>query len=167
MPLTEKDVQSWTVESLKSYLINRGVPVIASIAHQVVCKYKKKNNSPSCIDNLVGRILGYSKTFKTPSTSWRVENEKHARKRYIKESISSHKHFKCEETGLKLHPDLERVMLGASIDGMVSCTCCGIGCLEIKSPFSHREKTVEEYVQENDSCLEHSTYNLPKMKYYL
>ena len=27
MPLIEDDVQSWTVESLKSYLINRGVPV--------------------------------------------------------------------------------------------------------------------------------------------
>ena len=58
-------------------------------------------------------------------------------------------------------------MLGASVDGMVSCIYCGIGCLEIKSPFSHREKTVEEYVQESDSCLKHSTYNLPKMKYSL
>ena len=58
-------------------------------------------------------------------------------------------------------------MLGASVDGMVSCTCCGIGCLEIKCPFSHREKTVEEYVQESDSCFEHSTCNLPKIKYSL
>ena len=58
-------------------------------------------------------------------------------------------------------------MLGASVDGMVSCTCSGIGCLEIKCSFSHREKTGEEYVQESDFCLEHSTCNLPKMKYSL
>ena len=73
--------------------------------------------------------------------------------------------FKCEETKLKLHA--KRVMLGARVEGMVSCACCGIGCLEIKCPFSHREKTVEEYVQESDSCLEQSTCNLPKMKYIL
>ena len=36
-----------------------------------------------------------------------------------------------------------------------------------QAPFSHREKTVEEYVQESDFCLEHSTCNLPKMKYSL
>ena len=40
--------------------------ITASIAHQGLCKYKKKNNSPSSINNLVGRILGYSKPFKTP-----------------------------------------------------------------------------------------------------
>ena len=131
--------------------------ITASIAHQVLCKYRKKNNSPSSIDNLVGKILGYSKPFKTPSTSWGVENEKYARKRYIKKSRSGHKRFKCEETRLKLHP--ERVMLGASVEGIVSCACCGIGCLEIKCPFSHREKSVEEYVQESDSCLEQSTCN--------
>ena len=139
--------------------------ITASIAHQVLCKYRKKNNSPSSIDNLVGKILGYSKPFKTPSTSWGVENEKYARKRYINKSRSGHKHFKCEEAGLKLHP--ERVMLGASVDGIVSCACCGIGCLEIKCPFSHREKSVEEYVQESDSCLEQTTCNSPKMKYSL
>ena len=91
--------------------------------------------------------------------------EKYARKRYVKKSRSGHKHFKCEETGLKLHP--ERFMLGSSVNGMVSGACCGIGCLEIKCPFSHRENTVGEYVQESDSCLEQSTGNLPKMKYCL
>ena len=48
------------------------------------------------------------------------------------------------------------VMLGASVDGMVECSCCGDRCLEIKCPFSHREKTVEEYVQQPDSCFENS-----------
>jgi hypothetical protein len=38
------------------------------------------------------------------------------------------------------------VMLAASVDGMVECSCCGGRCLEIKCPFSHREKTVEESV---------------------
>ena len=48
----------------------------------------------------------------------------------------------------------ENVMLGASVDGVVACSCCGIGNLEIKCPFSHRDKVIQQYVQQHDSCLE-------------
>ncbi|CAB4002399.1 uncharacterized transposon-derived [Paramuricea clavata] len=64
------------------------------------------------------------------------------------------------------------VMLGTSVDGMVECSSCGDRCLDNKCPFSHREKTVEKYVQQPDSCLENSLstdtkYRLkPGHKYY-
>ena len=47
--------------------------------------------------------------------------------------------FSCEESGLILLHS-ECYMLGASVDGRVTCDCCGVGNLEVKSPFSHRDK---------------------------
>ena len=144
--------------------------ITASVAHEVLYKYRKKNPTASSIENLVGKILGYEKQLRTASLSWGIENEAFARNRYVRQNKSSHKHLKCYETGLKLHPEM--VMLGASVDGMVECSCCCDRCLEIMCPFSHREKTVEEYVQQPDSCLENSfsadtKYRLkPGHKYY-
>ena len=43
-------------------------------------------------------------------------------------------------------------MLGASVDGRVTCDCCGVGNFEIKSTFSHRDKNIER-----NSCLAQST----------
>ena len=48
-------------------------------------------------------------------------------------------------------------MLGASVDGRVTCDCCGVGNLEIKSPFSHRDKNIQQYVNQRNSCLAQST----------
>jgi hypothetical protein len=36
--------------------------------------------------------------------------------------------------------------LGATPDGIISCDCCGKGALEIKCPFKHRDKTVQQAV---------------------
>ena len=55
-------------------------------------------------------------------------------KRYVKEIKKHHKFFCCEESGLILHSDC--YMLGASVDSRVTCDCCGVGNLEVKSPFS-------------------------------
>ena len=43
--------------------------------------------------------------------------------------------------------------LGASLDGIVSCSCCGVGCLEIKCPYCDREKRIDSIVQKS-SCVE-------------
>ena len=48
-------------------------------------------------------------------------------------------------------------MLGASVDGRVTCDCCGVGNLEINSPFSHRDKNFEQYVNQCNSCLAQPT----------
>ena len=30
--------------------------------------------------------------------------------------------------------------IGASPDGLIECECCLPGCIEIKSPYTHKEK---------------------------
>ena len=58
-------------------------------------------------------------------------------------------------SGLILHS--ECYMLGASVDGRVTCDCYGVGNLGIKSQFSHRDKNIQQYVNQRNSCLSQST----------
>ena len=58
-----------------------------------------------------------------------------------------------ELSGLRIHPSFPH--LGASPDGIVQCTCCGKGVLEIKCPYNARECTISDAVHENlIDCLE-------------
>ena len=136
--------------------------ITASISHNVLSKVKNPERSTG--DNIVARVLGYTKLIKTTAMSWGIEREKFARKRYVKEIRKKHTKFSCEETGLILHP--ENVMLGASVDGRVKCDCCGVGNLEIKCPFSHRDKNIEQYVNQRESCLIKST-DAANVEYHL
>ena len=127
--------------------------ITASISHNVLTKVR--NPARSSGDNLVARVLGYNRQVKTAAMSWGIEKEKYARKRYVKEIKKQHKCFSCEESGLILHS--ECYMLGASVDGRVTCDCCGVGNLEIKCPFTHRDKNIQQYVNQRNSCLAQST----------
>ena len=46
--------------------------------------------------------------------------------------------------------DLKYSFMGASPDGLVMCTYCGKGVLEIKCPYSCKTKLFEERVKEKD-----------------
>lgn len=82
--------------------------------------------------------------FSTNATRWGCEHEETARDRYRKEQESSHHNFKCAKSGLVLNPKYPH--LGASPDAVVSCDCCGEGCVEIKCPFCIRDKQITDAV---------------------
>ncbi len=50
---------------------------------------------------------------------------------------NKHSSFEVNPTGLHLH--IDHPYLGASPDGLVICSCCGPGLLEIKCPYSKRD----------------------------
>ena len=52
-----------------------------------------------------------------------------------------HDNFQIDECGLFVNP--KHPTLGASLDGIISCDCCGIGTLEIKCPYCSRDFTPE------------------------
>ena len=54
--------------------------------------------------------------------------------------------------------------IGLSPDALVSCNCCGNGCLEIKCPFDSRGKFVFEILDCDDSYLEGDVKNGIKPK---
>ena len=74
-----------------------------------------------------------------------------------------HEHFSANECVFFLfHWTVPYI--GASPDALVSCNCCGNGCLEIKCPFESREKFVFEILGCNDSYLEGDVKNRIKLK---
>ena len=83
--------------------------------------------------------------------SWGLDNEELAREVYFASVRLEHQEFSIEKCGLRV--SVEYPFLGASPDGMVSCECCGIGCLEVKNSFKHRDATLEEALQDPDFCL--------------
>ncbi len=56
------------------------------------------------------------------------------------------------DRGLCVHPDFP--YFGASPDGVVECDCCGRGVIEIKCPFSCRERSFSKASEDSPSfCL--------------
>ena len=87
--------------------------------------------------NIVKSILGLTPDIKTPSMMYGIKNEDNARAAYTKYQKEFHENFTCELSGLILnenHPHL-----GSSPDGIVECSCCGKGCLEIKCLAKYKD----------------------------
>lgn len=59
--------------------------------------------------------------------------------------------FQVKASGFIINPDLP--WIGASPDGMVTCTCHGDGVLEIKCPFNSRDRSLNESCRDSSFCL--------------
>ena len=86
--------------------------------------------------SLVASILA-PQPLSTPAIRWGVENEEKARNEYLIFMQGTHDSFQVTNTGLHVNPLCPH--LGASPDGLISCSCCGKGLLEIKCPYSIRD----------------------------
>ena len=63
-----------------------------------------------------------------------------------------HTAFSLKGCGLLLDPS--NPFIGASPDGTVECSCCGTGILEIKCPYSCKDKPFEHRAEEQSFFLE-------------
>ena len=101
------------------------------------------------------------------SQEWGLKHEKTARDTYCS-AVKKHVNFTMTLSGLVIHP--EHPHLGASTDGVVSCDCCGLGVLEIKCPFSCKNKSFTEASRDDPQfCLtnsEDSSFELKKAHAY-
>lgn len=89
--------------------------------------------------SLVKRICApASVAFTSAATDWGTRKETVAKKVYTAKMNTEHTNFACQEAGLILNENYPQ--FGASPDGHTTCDCCGKGCLEIKCPFSMRDK---------------------------
>lgn len=122
--------------------------ITASVIHAV---------STTSIENpaitTVRRVCYPNKTASTQATQWGITHEDEARQAYIRNTAPQHSNFRVEQCGLLINPAFPEV--GASPDGVIYCTCCGKGCLEIKCSFKHRFKSaLEAHAQDKDFYLE-------------
>ena len=92
--------------------------------------------------------------FTSKATSWGIDHESAARERYIEQMTGVHEEFSVSNSGLVLNTKWPH--LGASPDGILNCTWCGKGVLEIKCPFSHRHNSIEDISSDSQSSLKMS-----------
>ena len=60
----------------------------------------------------------------------------------------------------------ERPFLGASPDGIIQCSCCGKGVLEIKCPFMLKEAHISTVLGTRAFCLDADCRLRPDLAYY-
>lgn len=89
------------------------------------------------------------------ATNWGCNHEATAQRAYIAQHTKNHVNIIASEAGLVIHPDFSH--FGASPDGLVTCDCCGQRVIEIKCPFSCRERNFKKASEDSpSSCLETS-----------
>ena len=93
-----------------------------------------------------------STQFKSRATAWGCEHEKIAWESYIRKAEAHHTALEVSMSGIVI--DTLYPHMGASPDGIVNCVCCGKGVIEIKCPFSCRDKTIREATGEKHFFLE-------------
>lgn len=92
------------------------------------------------------------KRFSTPATDWGTKNEKVALKIYAEIMKPSHIDFNIQETGICLNKTW--LFMGASPDSKIECACCGKGVVEVKCPYTLKDKTILEKCEtDTNFCL--------------
>ena len=92
------------------------------------------------------------------------EHEEQARVKYFDDHSKIHNSLIVINCGLVLHPLYP--FFGVSPDGIVNCSCCSSGVLEIKCPYRCKDKSLNELVEERNFCLENVDGSLSLKRNY-
>ena len=122
--------------------------VTASVAHSVLhAKEDTLHNANSYIfSNVLQRSI-----FTSAATEYGLRSESIAQELY-NNLYKEHHNFSFKKSGLVINDDYP--FLGASPDGIAYCDCCGQRVVEIKCPYSLKEKSVEDICSERGYHLE-------------
>ncbi|XP_077058645.1 uncharacterized protein LOC143711198 [Siphateles boraxobius] len=101
----------------------------------------------------VRRVCCPKKTASTAAIRWGIDHEEEARQTYVTLTASQHDNLKVEQCGFIINPSFPEV--GASPDGLIHCTCCGKGCLEIKCTYKHQNNSIlQACTDDSNFCLQ-------------
>ncbi|KAI4818417.1 hypothetical protein KUCAC02_011758, partial [Chaenocephalus aceratus] len=89
--------------------------------------------------------------FSTEATRWGLQNEDTAKKSYLVAMQDHHEDINVAASGLILSPELP--WIGASPDGVVTCACHEPDILEMKCPFSAKDRSLLECTKDSRFCL--------------
>ena len=88
--------------------------------------------------SLVKSIMQYTNINPNiPSLKWGRLNEVSAKQEYVQVMKNTHQNFSLSDNGLFISKDYS--YLGASPDGIIDCTCCGSGIVEVKCPYKYKD----------------------------
>ena len=111
---------------------------------------------------ILQQIMGNSCNINTPSIQFGKDHEPIARAQYTEQYMQTHKHGKVVQCGLMV--DNNYPYLGASPDGIVSCSCCGRGVLEIKCSEKYQNVPPADVCAIKDYHLYLNENNVPSLK---
>ncbi|KAJ3590685.1 hypothetical protein NHX12_008634 [Muraenolepis orangiensis] len=131
--------------------------ITASNVHNIAhCRFvARKSSTPPA--SYLADITGHKgERVQTRAMTWGVDNEAPAVKLYeVLKSQRLGREVFVQDSGLFI--DHKRPWLGASPDGIVTDKLSGqqLLCLEVKCPFKHKDRTVEEACREDPAfCLQ-------------
>ena len=75
--------------------------------------------------------------FSSKATQYGCEHEREAREQFKSKMVGKQLDFKVSPCGFFV--DLNTPCIGASPDGLVECTCCNKGVIEIKCPYCAKD----------------------------
>eukprot|EP00795_Rhopilema_esculentum_P010025 gene10025-18655_t len=134
--------------------------ITASLAHDVL---HSKIDKPA--KSLVLKICGKSKPLNVPSVLWGQESESKALKKYQEQLKTLHTNVMVSRCGLML--DQEHTFLGASADAIGHCDCHGDFLIEVKCPYTHRDKTnITQCLGDKKFCLDNDLELKSSHRYY-
>ena len=86
--------------------------------------------------------------FSVEATKWGCQHEKLALDAYRLMKEKQHLNFRTVNCGFIISTD--EPIIGASRDSLISCDCCGEGCVEVKCPCCIRNNTIDEAASNSD-----------------
>ena len=136
-PAFVKNVEIYTNDQAQSkiWFQQRAGRVTASRLKAAVCT-DKIQPSKSLLQAI---CYPESTKFTSKATSWGCEHEQAAYDSYKRKRMNEHVNFSLSKSGLVI--DCNYPFFGASPDGVIKCRCCEFGVLEIKCPYSCRDKS--------------------------
>ncbi|KAG8180999.1 hypothetical protein JTE90_024747 [Oedothorax gibbosus] len=124
---------------------------------KAVCTTKINSSAISTVKKICYPARG---SFHNKAIAWGCQHEKDAKGEYIKMHMLKYEEFQFSNCGLMI--STEKPFLGASPDGLVSCACCGQGCIEIKCPYCIRDCDVDSSLKH--ACLDKHSNSLTLSK---
>ena len=160
MVLTDEQISDLQLATMgqadsEDWLTQRYGRITASNFHRVYTRMNTLQAKPTADPKpLLRALMGYLPEPVSVAIKHGKAMEPHAKMKYKSVASSKHKCFKVEECGLFIHRDYP--FIGASPDLIVSCSCCGKGVCEIKSPESIKDQSptysnYKKYLVKNDN----------------
>eukprot|EP00112_Aurelia_sp_Birch-Aquarium-sp1_P018060 Seg4256.2 transcript_id=Seg4256.2/GoldUCD/mRNA.D3Y31 product="hypothetical protein" protein_id=Seg4256.2/GoldUCD/D3Y31 len=115
--------------SNKIWMIHRAGRITASTCYKV----SRMQDSKSLLES----VMQYKPPFTSKYTEYGKAMEPEACRSFFLEESKNHENFTIYQSGLVIDADFP--CLGASPDGIVTCSCHGTGVLEIKCPYKYKD----------------------------
>ncbi|XP_070801308.1 uncharacterized protein [Pituophis catenifer annectens] len=142
--------------------------ITASIAPKISNSKFANGRTAEVPQSYLNEVVGSRSGVQTPAMNWGVRNEKKAVQAYEALKSTAKKPVKVKDCGIFV--DKDKPWLAASPDGIVQDANTGkdLRLLEVKCPYKHRNKTVDEACRDQTFCLENegSSYSLKKTHPY-